>query len=214
MRRRTLGILAFVALVALAIGLALRARLHAVDRAEGGVAKGSTRPVDPQGWDGGPVVGTVHDRQTRDELRRRILAAWSTPAGYDAPTPRAEGQGPAPSPPGVPPRDYYGDNNELDRAYIQHVMREDLFPLARQCFGQLLERKPDAGGKVLLHFGIVGDPQLGGYVDDTAIDAGTPEDIQDPEMQTCLRESMNSIAFAPPKKGGTVTVDYPIEFSP
>lgn len=213
MQRRTwiAGGLAVVVLVV----VAWLAREHGSVARTGtpGETPGAASAASLEAWDGGgPITRTTHDRRIRDELQRRIIESLLLgPLDGSAPTAAAApAAGTAPPP---QPRTY-GDDRDLDRAYIQHVMREDLFPLAQQCYEQLLERQPDAGGKVMLHFGIVGDPHLGGYVDDATIDAGTPEDIQDPEMQTCIRESMLSIAFAPPDKSGAVTVDYPIEFSP
>ena len=210
MERRT-QIVGGLAVVALALVAWL------VHERDGGVRPGArgtpgasaTSAAPVEAWDGGAITKTTHDRRIRDELQRRIIESLLAPLD-GGPTPaEAPGSGPSTSPPRA-----YGNNTDLDRAYIQQVMREDLFPLARQCYDQLLERQPDAGGKISLHFGIVGDAHLGGYVDDATIDAGTPEDIQDPEMLTCIRESMLSVAFAPPTKGGAVTVDYPFEFSP
>lgn len=156
---------------------------------------------------------TRHDRHARDELRRKILESWARAAqeAGTADDPALAAGGTATT---VLAARAYGEDQKLDKEYIQHVMREDLFPLARQCYEQFLERQPDAGGRVTLSYSIVGDADLGGYVDDTSIDAGAPDDIQDPEMQTCMRESMNSVSFAPPKTGGAVTVVYPIEFAP
>lgn len=156
---------------------------------------------------------TRHDRHARDELRRKILASWAR-AAQDAGTADDPALAAGSTATTVLAARAYGDDQRLDEEYIQHVMREDLFPLARQCFEQLLERQPDAGGRVTLSYSIVGDADLGGYVDDASIDAGAPDAIQDPEMQTCMRESMNSVSFAPPKTGGAVTVVYPIEFAP
>ena len=207
-RRWIIGGLAVVALV---VALLARERGRAVPPAAPGETPVAASAAQLDAWDGGAITKTTHDRRIRDELQRRIIEALlRAPLDGGSTTAEDPTSGTAP----VPPPRAYGDNTELDHAYIQHVMREDLFPLAMQCYQQLLERQPDAGGKVVLHFGIVGDPHLGGYVDDATIDAGTPEDIQDPEMQTCIRESMLSVAFAPPAKGGAVTVEYPFEFSP
>jgi hypothetical protein len=154
-----------------------------------------------------------HDRHVRDELRRKILESWAR-AAREAGASEDPGSAGGSTATTVLAARAYGEDQKLDKEYIQHVMREELFPLARQCYEQLLERQPDAGGRVTLSYSIVGDAQLGGYVDDTSIDAGAPDDIQDPEMLTCMRESMNSVSFAPPKTGGAVTVDYPIELAP
>lgn len=38
--------------------------------------------------------------------------------------------------------------------------------------------------------------------------------ITDPEVQICLRESMMSVSFDAPPRGGEVTLVYPLAFSP
>ena len=43
---------------------------------------------------------------------------------------------------------------------------------------------------------------------------GPGSTLDDPEVLTCLRESMMSVTFDAPPEGGEVTVKYPIEFSP
>ena len=208
---RARWILGGLAIAALCVLLLLRARSTGEVREHPTALVPSATGMALEAWDGGALSATTHDRRVRDELRRRIIEGLLLPLdGGRAP---AVAEASATAPAITPPR-AYGENDPLDRQYIQHVVREELVPLARACYEQLLEREPDAGGRVSLHFGIVGDAKLGGYVDDASIDAGTPEDIQDPEMQTCMRESMMSIAFAPPAKGGAVTVDYPLVFSP
>lgn len=209
MPRRAIALL-LVVLAALAIALLLRGRAPEAGGTAAGAASGTTATSSAAS-----PAETRHDRRARDELRRKVLEAWTRAAAEAGATAVDEpGGGGAASSPTVLAARAYGENQELDGEYIQHVMREELFPLARQCYEQLLERQPDAGGRVTLSYSIVGDAQLGGYVDDASIDAGAPDAIQDPEMQTCMRESMNSISFAPPKTGGAVTVEYPIEFAP
>ncbi len=60
------------------------------------------------------------------------------------------------------------------------------------------ERSHDHGDRAL----------VAGIVDEATIDrdAGT---LPDEQLETCFRESMMSMAFAPPPHGGTVTVIYP-----
>lgn len=59
---------------------------------------------------------------------------------------------------------------------------------------------------------IVGDPSVGGIVDQAKINAAT--DIPDPEFQDCMLNSMLSMVFEGPDSGGWVTVTYPFKFSP
>jgi hypothetical protein len=148
------------------------------------------------------ITKTIADRTVRDELRKRILAGWA--AADDPAVAAAAKQGrflPAPT----------GDGGgAMDPAYIQEVVRNDFFPMARQCYGELLSRK-DAGGRIAMSFTIVADEKLGGIVEDVAVDSDGG--VADEKMTTCMRESMTTLAFRPPAHGGTVTVVYPIEFA-
>lgn len=152
------------------------------------------------------------DRHKRDELRRKILEAWAK--GEKGPDVAAEAKqgrfeehvGGTPTSPndwGIEPK------------YIQAAMREQMMPMAKDCYEDLLTRQPDAGGKVELWFKIVADEHLGGVVEeDDDHDAGVVGGWRgDSKMETCIRESMMTVTFPPPAKGGVVTVGYPIVFN-
>jgi hypothetical protein len=88
-----------------------------------------------------------------------------------------------------------------------------MFPLLHQCYEDTLRRHPTLGGRLVLTFSIVGDPAVGGIVEDA--DFAEESSIQDDEMRTCVRESLMTLTFdKPPTGGGYVTVKYPIEFAP
>ena len=103
-------------------------------------------------------------------------------------------------------------NPRVDPKYIQARVREDLFPLALDCYGDALKRNPSLAGKLVVYFRIIGDRKVGGVVDEAKLVDGTS--IEDREMQTCVRESMMSVSFDAPPHDGEVTVVYPIEFAP
>jgi hypothetical protein len=212
-RTRAVGLLAAGA--ALAIILAWRATRPAADA-------GGTGPLGDDGaprtraagdgslgmgvtsYDGGRLERTLVDRRVRDELRRRILAGWAAGEGQVA---EAAQQGHfEPMPPG--PNGEY-----VDPAYIQEVIRSEMIPMARACFEELLTRQPDAGGSVEMFFKIVGDEKIGGIVDEVDLDAGAPTAIRDETMNTCIRESLTSLAFRPPPGRGVLTIGYPLIFS-
>ncbi|MBX3206513.1 MAG: AgmX/PglI C-terminal domain-containing protein [Labilithrix sp.] len=165
---------------------------------------GSAATASARGDDGGPIAETVADRRVRDELRRRILAAWASGEG-DTATAAREGR--------LPPMPE-GPDGHIDPKYIQSVIREDMFPMASKCYEELLTRKPDAGGRIEMVFKIVGDDQLGGIIEEAELDGGVAGAFGDPTMETCIRESLLSLAFRPPPKDGWVTVVYPIELAP
>lgn len=162
-------------------------------------------------------AGPHLDRKQADEMRERIRAllaeagpAWARDDSQDAAlAPAAAGMFPE-----MPSGDERDDAGRSESAkYIQRRVREDLFPLARQCYDAQLAKNPTLAGRFIMHFRIVGDRRVGGVVDTAyADDAGT---LTDPEFSRCMTESMMSITFdAPPGKSGQVTVTYPIEFSP
>lgn len=148
------------------------------------------------------------DAQKRAELRRKILEAWATgekgpAAAADAKQGRFE-EHPMP------------DGTGIDPKYIQSTVREQLFPMVRGCYEDYLTRKPGARGQLDMWFKIVGDEKVGGIVEeDDEADAGIVSGFTgDETMETCMRESLLSVTFPPPAKGGVVTVGYPIAFAP
>jgi hypothetical protein len=146
------------------------------------------------------------DRQKRDELRRKILEAWAK--GERGPEVAAEAkQGRFEEHPNP-------DGSGIEPKYIQAAVREQMFPMARACYEDFLTRKPDAGGTMHMWFKIVADENLGGVVEeDEDHDAGIIESFGDPKMEVCMRESLLTVTFPPPAKGGVVTVGYPVVFS-
>lgn len=142
---------------------------------------------------------TRRDKQLRDDMRKRIYAAFGQPLPEDRPA-----QAAAPTRrPGEP---------GLSKEYLQERIREDFIPLARECYEAALEQNPSLAGKVVMSFEIVGDESVGGVVESAELGEGST--LDDPEFNTCMRESMLSMAFEPPKGGGSVTVNYPILFDP
>jgi hypothetical protein len=49
-------------------------------------------------------------------------------------------------------------------------------------------------------------------VDEAEVDSAST--ITDPEMQTCMHESMMAMAFKPPPGGGSVSVPFPFTLVP
>ena len=137
----------------------------------------------------------ARDRARRDALRQQIEAAQRARTARKADEP-------------IDP-DAVG---ELPKEYIRERVREDLIPLALECYTSALEDDEELAGKLVFQFRIVGEPDVGGIVDDAQI---APEsDIQHAELQECMRESLMSMSFDPPENGGAMDVTYPFEFSP
>ena len=100
----------------------------------------------------------------------------------------------------------------MDPSYLQSVIREDFVPMAKKCYEELLTRQPDAGGRIMMTFKIVGDDKLGGIVEDAAVEADGG--VADEKMSTCVRESLSTLAFRPPADDDVVTIVYPVVFNP
>ncbi len=181
--------------------LGANARRGAFDGAGNASAHGSAFT------DAGVLRETVHDARVREEMRRKIFEAW---ASDDT----AEKEARAASPAHVPMPEL--SDGGVDPAYVRERVREDFFPMARECYGAFLDQRHDAGrtdvnGSIVMKFTIVGDEKVGGVVEEASLgDAGT---LTDETLATCFRESMMSMAFRPPPRRGQVTVEYPIAFA-
>lgn len=100
----------------------------------------------------------------------------------------------------------------LDEEYIREVVREDLLPIAHECYRSALEDQPDLSGRLMLHFSITGDESVGGIVDEVSI--GEESTMKHPMLGECMAESTASLLFEPPQGGGTMKVTYPFVFEP
>jgi hypothetical protein len=145
------------------------------------------------------------DRLRADAVRQR--AAGRNAARHQAAAaPVNAATAPQPPPATTP------EEQERRRQYIRDAVREQYFPVAQSCYGELLGRQPKAAGKVVMSFSIVGDGDAG-VVDRVEFGDGTTMD--DPEFTTCMRESMYSTIFEPPPPGTEeTTVVYPIALDP
>jgi hypothetical protein len=168
--------------------------------------------------------GPVLDREKADRIRalmHAILAQASASAAPSAPPP------PSAAPSFAVPRSATGrplepmpDPDAVGHAalrdYIRDRVREDLFPLARQCYETALERDPRLAGTAVVAFRIVGDEKVGGVVDESHIVGDDPKNtLVNPDFSECLVQSMMSVSFgAPPPGTRETTVHYPITFSP
>lgn len=165
-----------------------------------------------------PPKKTIRDARQRNEVRERLREALGPRFPRPAPeAPKAAGTPPKPAastPPIAAPPSGNDDSSAppgIEPKYIQERVRQDFFPLARDCYTSLLKRSPKVGGRAEIHFTIVGDESIGGIVEDASLGDGST--LNDAEFDDCIRESMMTMTFPPPKGGGSVTVTYPVEFS-
>ena len=147
--------------------------------------------------------GTKRDRKVRDEVRRKIYAAFNDPQPAKSGAPPPEPNPNAAFAPSIPKE----KKGKLDKEYIRERIREDFIPLAKECFDGALEKDPELGGKLVFEFVIVGDEAVGGIVESAKVlDSST---LQEQELEYCFEQSLLSLSFEPPEAGGSVTVTYP-----
>jgi hypothetical protein len=160
------------------------------------------------------------NRKVADAVRRHAAKRREAARAVRSAADPAIASPPEPAPPPVvfrpepqnPPPSRTAEE-QRQREYIQRTVREQYFPVARDCYGELLARQPEAGGRVTLEFAIVGDADAG-VVDRVALREDETT-IDDEEFRLCMTESMYTAVFEPPPAGaGETTVVYPITLAP
>ncbi len=185
----------------------LRAAAHdRVDEGEGAPAGAAATPpgaapaAPPSATPAEARVRRV-DKATAEQLRRDIQAARERRRVAAAPRATSTGSGAADS--AAP---------TLDKDYVRMQVRA-LLPLLAECYTHALERDPKLAGELVVHFDIVGEPEVGGSVDGSEI-VTEGSTITDPEMLECVRETMYGLELAAPPAGGIVSITYPFAFAP
>jgi hypothetical protein len=104
-------------------------------------------------------------------------------------------------------------SNDIESAarFIQERIRNDFVPMAKGCYQDLLRRKPEAEGDVVVGFEILGDESVGGVVNSAEIRSEST--LRDESLETCLRESFLSLYFDPPPGGAVATIRFPFHFA-
>jgi hypothetical protein len=172
-------------------------------------------PREQGGGNGSGEPGPTLDRAKADRMREELHALFAE-AGVLGLMGAVSAEPAAPRDAGFPTMPVLavgdGGDPQVDPKYIQQRVHEDLFPIARACYGDALKRDPKTSGKLVVSFRIIGDHKVGGVVDDAKLTDETT--ITDPEFQTCVRESMMAVSFDAPPGDREITVVYPILFSP
>lgn len=163
-------------------------------------------------------------RQVADAVRRHAAQQRAVTLAAKQAAAKRSALGQEPSEPTTPPVEYVFRGSDKERPpetaegkerreYLNRAIHEQYFPVARDCYAELLERKPTAEGKVVLEFAIVGDGDAG-VVDRVEL-RDDKDTIEDPEFLLCMTESMYAAVFQPPPPGAKeTTVVYPIMLSP
>ncbi len=103
-------------------------------------------------------------------------------------------------------------DGDLDSDYIRGAMQE-LVPLLGDCYSEGLERDAKLAGNVTVDFTIEGEPDIGGLVSESAVDA-SESTLGDATVRECIQEAMYALKIDPPTQGGIVHVHYPFTFAP
>jgi hypothetical protein len=99
-----------------------------------------------------------------------------------------------------------------NRAYLTRVMTQELIPLADECYELAQARQPDLAGLMALNVELLGDEELGGVVDSVEVDK--QNEIKDPELLECVRESLMATTLPPPEQGGRDAFMLSMKFAP
>ncbi len=140
-----------------------------------------------------PRAKAARDRAKRDALRERLVQAQRARTGKSGDAPVEE-----------------ESLGQLRKEYIQQRVKEDLVPLAVECYESALEDDADIEGRLVMNFKIYGEPDVGGVVDE--VEMAEDSEITHADMVECMRESMMSMSFDPPEDGGVLEVTYPFVF--
>ncbi len=175
----------------------------------GGGGGGGDKPVAQAAPHAGSSVVTPHvtrlpDKQARDRLLAAIQHAQAQRAAQAPAT--GGGGGTTGARPTLPA------DEDLDKDYIRAAVRE-LIPLLTDCYEQGLARDPTIAGSVVANFTIQGEPDVGGLVTESQIDADRST-LADPAVRECIQQTMYSLQIDPPANGGVVHVSYPFTFAP
>lgn len=126
--------------------------------------------------------------------QRRPDVAKNQPAAA-SPRPAAAKPDEAAAEPAPPLLDRTGNH-----AYLARVLSEDLLPLVHECEALAREHHPDLAGLLNLNVELLGDEDIGGVID--SLEPAPDNEVVDPGLLECVRESLLSTTLPPPDQGG------------
>ena len=187
---------------------------RASDRATATSAPARPRGASASGPDAAPDESARTKRLregaiAREAMRQRILAAAAAreasaptkqpgPTLTDAPAARpAKAKQPEVE---APPEPAALNDRTGNHAYITRVFSERLMPLVDECDELARASNPKLAGMLNLNLELVGDEDIGGVIE--AIEPDPSNEVTDPTMMECVRESLLAITLPPPDDGG------------
>jgi hypothetical protein len=143
----------------------------------------------------------------RERFRRRILDGLRDAPAH-APARAGESGEPDPPAPGGGITDRTGGRLG---PYVA-VINSDLLPLAEECYALAQENNPGLRGMLDLDVEIIADEEIGGLVETVAV--GHENEIDDPTLLECIRETTLSTIFPAPEHSGREGMRLTLRFEP
>lgn len=99
-----------------------------------------------------------------------------------------------------------------NHAYLARVLSEELLPLVAECEQLARARQPGLAGLLNLNVEILGDEELGGVID--SLETAADNEVVDPGMIECVRESLLATVLPAPDQGGRDSVMLSLRIGP
>lgn len=138
------------------------------------------------------------ERARREQVRAAILAAARAREAAAGPAGPAADPLAAEPPPAAP-------TGELTKRIEGHEelfaeLNRDFMPLADECIEQAQTRAPELAGMLAVGVDIVVDEELGAVIE--RVDFGEQNEVEEPELRSCVRESLLSMLLPPGSADG------------
>jgi hypothetical protein len=147
--------------------------------------------------DGRSPAARAEARAKRDALREQIARQL---ASRSAATDTGSGSAPPPRLP-TDPRPPGNLRNRIGgREALIERLNQDFMPLASECIEQAEARSPRLAGMLALSLETIADEQLGAVVE--VAEPAPTNNVVDPLLLECIRESALSLALPPPPASG------------
>ena len=91
-------------------------------------------------------------------------------------------------------------------------LNKDFLPLSDECIADALARAPELRGQLAINFELVVDEDLGAVIEHA--DIGPNNEVHDPELQECVRESLLSMLLSPGAADGSAALSITLEVEP
>lgn len=96
--------------------------------------------------------------------------------------------------------------------YLGTVLNEELMPLVDECYGLAQAQTPELAGLLVVDLELIGDEEIGGVIE--TVNAGQDNELGDPELLECVRESIFATTLPPPAQSGRESFSLSLRLSP